>query len=83
MEQPGDRLDEIKLLVDWGAFRPIMGDTYDNRSEQGGRPDIDEVVMTGLSVLRQVVQAYRSGTRGHVLARGRSVFRGPKVVRVL
>lgn len=53
VEQLGDRLAEIKSLVDWGAFRPIVGDMYDNRSERGGRPNIDEVVMVKLLVLQQ------------------------------
>jgi len=53
VEQLGDRLAEIKSLIDWEAFRPIVGDMYDNRSERGGRPNIDEVVMIKLLVLQQ------------------------------
>jgi len=53
VEQLGDRLAEIKSLMDWEAFRPIVGDMYDNKSEQGGRPNIDEVVMIKLLVLQQ------------------------------
>jgi IS5 family transposase len=53
VEQLGDRLAEIKSLIDWEAFRPIVGDMYDNRSERGGRPNIDEVVMVKLLVLQQ------------------------------
>lgn len=53
VEQLGDRLAEIKSQIDWGAFRPIVGDMYDNRSERGGRPNIDEVVMVKLLVLQQ------------------------------
>ena len=53
MEQLGDRLAEVKSQIDWGAFRPIVGDMYDNRSERGGRPNIDEVVMVKLLVLQQ------------------------------
>jgi len=49
----GDRLAEIESLIDWGAFRPIVGELYDNRSERGGRPNIDEVVMVKLLVLQQ------------------------------
>jgi hypothetical protein len=42
VEQLGDRLAEIKSLMDWEAFLsagPIVGDMYDNRSERGGRPE--------------------------------------------
>jgi len=49
----GDRLAEIESLMDWEAFCPIVGDMYDNKSEQGGRPNIDEVVMIKLLVLQQ------------------------------
>jgi IS5 family transposase len=53
VEQLGDRLAEIKSLMDWDAFRPIVGDMFDNRSARGGRPNIDEVVMVKLLVLQQ------------------------------
>jgi IS5 family transposase len=49
----GDRLAEIESMVDWGAFRPIVGDMFDNLSERGGRLNIDEVVMVKLLVLQQ------------------------------
>ena len=35
------------------SFSPIVGDMYDNRSERGGRPNIDEVVMVKLLVIQQ------------------------------
>jgi len=53
VQRLGDRLAEIESLIDWGAFRPIVGELYDNRSERGGRPNIDEVVMVKLLVLQQ------------------------------
>jgi len=53
VERLGNRLAEIESLMDWEAFRPIVGDMYDNKSEQGGRPNIDEVVMIKLLVLQQ------------------------------
>jgi IS5 family transposase len=40
-------------LIDWEAFRSIVGGMYDNRSERGGRPNIDEVIMVKLLVLQQ------------------------------
>jgi IS5 family transposase len=51
----GDRLVEIESLIDWEAFRPIVGAMYDNKSERGGRPNIDEVVMVTLLVLAPAV----------------------------
>jgi IS5 family transposase len=47
----GDRLANIESLIDWGAFRPIVGAMYDNKSARGGRPNTDEVVMVKLLVL--------------------------------
>lgn len=41
----GDRLSEIEKLIDWEAFRSIVGDMYDNKTEKGGRPNIDEIIM--------------------------------------
>lgn len=49
----GDKLADIESLIGWEAFRPIVGDRYDNRSTRSGRPNIDEVVMVKLLVLQQ------------------------------
>jgi len=35
----GDRLNEIGLMTDWTAFRPILGGMYANKSERSGRPN--------------------------------------------
>jgi len=53
VKQLGDRLMEIESVIDWEAFRLIVGEMYENRSERGGRPNIDEVVMVKLLVLQQ------------------------------
>jgi hypothetical protein len=61
VEQRGDRLAEIKSLMDWEAFRPIVGDMYGNRSERSGRPNIDVVVIVKLLVrYPAMVRALRS-----------------------
>ena len=49
----GDKLSEIDSLIDWEAFRPIVKNMYNNKSEQGGRPNIDEVVMIKILVLQE------------------------------
>jgi IS5 family transposase len=51
--QLGDKLAEIESLLDWEAFRPIVAEMYDNKSERGGRPNTDEVLMIKLLVLQQ------------------------------
>ncbi len=43
----------IESVLDWEAFRPIVGGMYDNKSKRGGRPNIDEEVMVKLRVLQQ------------------------------
>lgn len=45
VKELGDKLAEINPLIDWGVFRPIVREMYDNRTERGGRPNIDEIVM--------------------------------------
>ena len=49
----GDRHAEVDSLIDWGAFRPIVAGMYRNKTEKGGRPNIDEVVMVKILVLQQ------------------------------
>jgi IS5 family transposase len=53
VQRLGDKLAEIESLIDWEAFRPIVGELYDNKNEKGGRPNLDEVVMVKLLVLQQ------------------------------
>jgi len=48
----GDRLEQVERLIDWESFRPIISQLYNNRSEKGGRPNIDEVVMLKVLVLQ-------------------------------
>jgi IS5 family transposase len=52
VQRLGDRLAEIESLIAWDAFRPIVGELYDNKSARGGRPTIDEVVMVKPLVLQ-------------------------------
>ena len=49
----GDKLSEIEPLIDWDAFRPIVIDLFCNKTEKGGRPNIDEVVMIKMLVLQE------------------------------
>ncbi len=49
----GDRLSEIENMIDWETFRPIVKGMYDNKTEKGGRPNIDEVVMIKILVLQE------------------------------
>jgi IS5 family transposase len=52
VQELGDRLAEIDPLIDWEFFRPIIREMYDNRTEKGGRPNNDEIVMVKMLVLQ-------------------------------
>ena len=41
----GDRLDGFSTLINWERFRTVVGDLYRNQTEEGGRPNIDIVLM--------------------------------------
>lgn len=47
-----DKLKNIKDIINWEKFRPIIGKLYDNKSSKGGRPNTDEVVMVKAIVLQ-------------------------------
>jgi len=49
----GNKLGEIEKLIDWELFRPILGDLYSNKTDKGGRPNLDEILMIKMLVLQQ------------------------------
>jgi len=53
IQKLGDKLAKIEPLIDWKAFTPIIQPLYHNKGPQGGRPNIDPVVMAKLLVLQQ------------------------------
>ena len=46
------RLNHVKEIIDWEKFRPILSNLYNNRTEKGGRPNIDEITMLRVLVLQ-------------------------------
>jgi len=59
----GDRLGELGTLIEWEPFREIVGDLYTNKTEQGGRPNIDVVLRIKLFIGPSInVRIIRSGT---------------------
>jgi IS5 family transposase len=40
-------------LIDWKPFRPILESMYINRTDKGGRPENDVVMMFKMLVLQQ------------------------------
>ena len=53
LDELGDPLLGLKPLIDWEAFRPIVEGIYDNRTEKGGHPNDDEVLMIKILALQQ------------------------------
>jgi IS5 family transposase len=53
VEQLGDRLSDIAKLIDWEAFRPQLEDMYNNKTEKGGRPNFDVILMLKVLLLQQ------------------------------
>ena len=47
----GDRLHEIDQAIDWKKFRPLVKGLYKNTGPEGGRPNIDEIIMLKLMFL--------------------------------
>jgi IS5 family transposase len=53
LSEVGDPLFQVKSLIDWERFRLITEDLYDNKTEKGGRPNIDSVLMIKILILQQ------------------------------
>jgi IS5 family transposase len=47
----GNKLGEIRDIIDWEKFRPIISDMYQDNKEIGGRPHNDEILMIKMLVL--------------------------------
>jgi IS5 family transposase len=47
----GNKLGEIRDIIDWEKFRPILGEMYHDNKEIGGRPHNDEILMIKMLVL--------------------------------
>jgi transposase, IS5 family len=53
MAKLGDPLVQINSLLDWEGFRPIAEDLYKNKTERGGHPNFDSLLMIKILVLQQ------------------------------
>jgi transposase, IS5 family len=49
----GDPLSRVNTLLDWERFRPMTEELYNNKTEKGGHPNIDVVLMIKILVLQQ------------------------------
>ena len=47
----GNKLGEIRDIIDWEQFRPIISDMYHDNKESGGRPHTNEILMIRMHIL--------------------------------
>lgn len=52
-KQKKSRLLQISDLIEWAPFRRILEEMYDNKSERGGRPNCDVILMFKILILQQ------------------------------
>ncbi len=50
----GDRLSEMKDIIDWDRIKPLLSDLYKNDTEKGGRPNFDPVFMVKIMFLQSL-----------------------------
>jgi IS5 family transposase len=52
-KQEKSRLSKISNIIDWTSIRPILDEMYDNKSEKGGRPNCDVILMFKILILQK------------------------------
>ena len=48
----GDKLVNIKDVIQWEGLRPLLKDIFINGTDKGGRPDYDPVLMVKILFLQ-------------------------------
>jgi transposase, IS5 family len=52
-KQAKSRLSKVSNLIEWIPIRQILDEMYDNKSEKGGRPNYDVILMFKILILQQ------------------------------
>ncbi len=52
-KQEKSRLSMISNIIDWNPIRQILDEMYDNKSEKGGRPNCDVIMMFKILILQK------------------------------
>ncbi|MBP8623848.1 MAG: transposase [Methanothrix sp.] len=52
-KMPENRLLQISALIDWSPIRKRLDEMYKNKTERGGRPNCDVIVMFKILILQQ------------------------------
>ena len=50
-KQEKSRLSEISSFMDWAPIRRILDEMYHNKSEKGGRPNCDVILVFKIPIL--------------------------------
>jgi IS5 family transposase len=53
VNQEKSRLSQISGLIDWDPFRLILEEMYTNKTERGGRPNCDVILMFKILIIQQ------------------------------
>ena len=54
LKELGDKLVDTGNLIDWEGFRPMLEDLYYNKTERGGRPNVDVIIMLKALFIQQL-----------------------------
>ncbi len=54
LKKRGDKLAKIKNVIDWESLRPLLKDLFTNDTDQGGRPNYDEILMVRILFLQAI-----------------------------
>jgi IS5 family transposase len=50
----GDRLSDMKDIIQWDRIKPLLSDLYNNDTEKGGKPNFDPVFMVKIMFLQSL-----------------------------
>ena len=56
-KQGNSRLSQISGLIDWSHIRQVLDEMYNNKSEKGGRPNCDVILM--FKILMSPLSSFR------------------------
>ena len=52
-KMPENRLLQISYLIEWAPIRKRLDEMFKNKTEKGGRPNCDVIVMLKILILQQ------------------------------
>ena len=50
----GDRLSDMKTVIEWERIRPLLNDLYINNTEKGGRSNYNPILMVKILFLQSI-----------------------------